>query len=215
MTTIVVQNTPQTLLRLAMGLLLAALVTLVLLWTMQYLITSSDRIADEVERGQVVDFVRVEREEIVERKKPKPKKPPPPKAPPPKPPTPQLDDINPTVNKIAVNAAPVDTAIDVSAGGFSLQMGDGEYLPIVKVQPVYPRRALSRGIEGYVIIEFTVTERGMVKDVQVVESSPDTDVFHQAAIDAALKFKYKPRIIDGQPVEVTGVRNKISFRLER
>jgi protein TonB len=119
------------------------------------------------------------------------------------------------VNKIAVNAAPVNTDMDVSAGGFSLQMGDGEYLPIVKVQPVYPRRALSRGIEGYVIIEFTVTERGMVKDVRVVESSPETDIFHQAAVDAALKFKYKPRVIDGQPVEVAGVRNKISFRLER
>lgn len=203
------------LLRLGLGLLLAALVTLGLLWTMQYLISTSQQTLDEADRGQVVDFVRIEREETVERKQPKPKKPPPPQAPPPEPPTPQLDEIKPTVNKIAVNAAPVEAEVDVAAGGFSLELGDGEYLPIVKVQPVYPRRALARGIEGYVIIEFTVTRRGTVKDVRVLESSPETSIFHEAAVNAALKFKYKPRIIDGQPVEVPGVRNKITFQLER
>ena len=44
-------------------------------------------------------------------------------------------------------------------GGLALESGDGEYLPIVKVAPVYPRRALQRGIEGFVIVEFTVTNK--------------------------------------------------------
>ena len=88
---------------------------------------------------------------------------------------------------------------------------DGEYLPIVKVAPVYPSRALSRGLEGYVIVEFTVTRTGTVTDVVVVEST--STLFERAASEAALKFKYKPRVIDGEAVEVPGVRNKITFEI--
>ena len=56
-----------------------------------------------------------------------------------------------------------DIAADSSlASGLALDAGDGEYLPIVKVQPIYPRRALQRGIQGYVIVEFTVTKNGSV-----------------------------------------------------
>ena len=82
----------------------------------------------------------------------------------------------------------------------------------MKVAPVHPRRALSRGIEGYVIVEFTVTKQGTVRDAKVVRAEPES-LFDQAAIDAALKFKYKPRVIDGEAVEVAGVQNKISFQI--
>jgi len=145
----------------------------------------------------------------------KPKKPPPPESPPPELPAPKLDDINPSTDKVVIATVPVETEIELSAEGFSLSTGDGEYLPIVKILPIYPRRAISRGIEGYVILEFTITKIGIVKDIKVVESKPDTTIFHKAAIRAAEKFKYKPRVIDGQAVDVTGVKNKITFRLEK
>jgi protein TonB len=199
--------------RLLLGFFLAGAVTLTLFWLMQYLIATADRSLDEAQRGHLLDFVRVQREEQVERKQEKPDRPPPPEAPPPEPPTPQLDDIKPSAEKIAVRAAPVETRIDVSASGFSLGVGDGEYLPIVKVAPIYPRRALSRGIEGYVIVEFTVTKLGTVRDVRVVESEPSSGIFNSAAIAAAEKFKYKPRILDGAAVEVPGVQNKITFKI--
>jgi protein TonB len=199
--------------RLLLGFVLAGAVTLTLFWLMQYLIATADRSLDEVQRGHLLDFVRVQREEQVERKQEKPDRPPPPEAPPPEPPTPQLDDIKPSAEKIAVRAAPVETHIDVSASGFSLGVGDGEYLPIVKVAPIYPRRALSRGIEGYVIVEFTVTKLGTVRDVRVVESEPSSGIFNSAAIAAAEKFKYKPRVLDGEAVEVPGVQNKITFKI--
>lgn len=98
-------------------------------------------------------------------------------------------------------------------GGLALESGDGEYLPIVKVAPVYPRRALSRGIEGYVIVEFTVSKQGSVKNPFVVDAQP-ADLFNQAAIDAALKFKYKPRVVNGEPAEVAGVQNRITFQID-
>ena len=109
-------------------------------------------------------------------------------------------------------AVPVRVDISLSAGGFGLAPTDGEYLPIVKVQPIYPGRALSRGLEGYVIVEFTVTKAGTTRDVRVVESS--SKMFERNAVQAATKFKYKPRVIDGQPIEVPGVRNKITFIIE-
>ncbi|MEL0068857.1 MAG: energy transducer TonB, partial [Gammaproteobacteria bacterium] len=86
-------------------------------------------------------------------------------------------------------------------------------LPIVKVQPIYPRRALQRGIEGYVIVEFTVTKNGSVANPKVVEAEPP-NLFDKAAVDAAKKFKYKPRVIDGEPTEVMGVQNLITFTMK-
>ena len=93
-----------------------------------------------------------------------------------------------------------------------LTLSDGNYLPIVKVAPVYPKRALARKLEGYVVVEFTVTTRGTTKDIKVVEAKPIA-IFNQAAIQAAEKFKYKPRVVDGEPIEVRGVRNLIKFAL--
>ena len=134
--------------RLIIGIIFGLIVTAALFWTMQYLIETADRELNEGASGSLVDFVRLKRDESIQRRQLKPKKPPPPDAPPPQPPTPQLDNLNPNAEKIAISAAPVETDIEMS-GGFSLGVGEGDYLPIVKVAPIYPQRALSRGIEGY------------------------------------------------------------------
>ncbi len=98
-------------------------------------------------------------------------------------------------------------------GGFSLGVGEGDYLPIVKVAPIYPSRASARGLEGFCVVEYTVTKLGTTKDPVVVESQCTSSVFHRASVSAALKFKYKPRILDGQAVEVSGVQNKFTYEL--
>jgi protein TonB len=117
---------------------------------------------------------------------------------------------NATASKMSFDS---DIAADIGLkGGLNLDSGDGEYLPIVKVAPIYPRRAQSRGIEGYVIVEFTVAKNGSVQNPLVVEAKPE-GIFERAALDAAGKFKYKPRVMDGEPVPVAGVQNKISFKL--
>ncbi len=105
----------------------------------------------------------------------------------------------------------------------ALADSDKEYLPIVKVQPVYPRRALMRGVTGWVVLEFTVNEMGAVENPVVVENcgwtqkgtcenSPN-DVFDSSAKKAALKFKYIPKVVDGQAVSTPGVRNTLTFEL--
>ncbi len=194
---------------------LAIVVTFGLVYTMQYLIATADHGLDDSANGHIVDFVRVKRDEVIKRKKHKPEKPPQPKAPPPEPPPPEMAQDNPSAEKIVVASIPVETDISMTSGGISLTPGDAEYLPIVKVLPVYPRRAQSRGIEGYVLLEFTVTKEGRTRDIRVIKSKPKSSIFHRAAIKAAEKFKYKPRTVDGKAIEVKGVRNKITFRLEK
>jgi protein TonB len=198
--------------RLVTGVVLGLVVTAGLFWMMQYLIDSADRELNEGASGHLLDFVRLKRDENIERRQLKPKKPPPPDTPPPQPPTPKLDNLNPNAEKIAISAVPVNTDIEMS-GGFSLGIGEGDYLPIVKVAPIYPQRALSRGVQGFCVVQYTVTRQGTTRDPVVVESMCTSSLFHRASVQAALKFKYKPRVLDGQAVEVPGVQNKFTYEI--
>ncbi len=199
--------------RYMLGLTLAVVVTFCLLWGMQALIAGGNNVLTEAPRGNVLDFIRLKKEQDVTKKERKPQKPAKPKTPPPPMVQPQMQQANPNADAVSTSFA-ADIQADASlAGGLSLDTGDGDYLPIVKVAPIYPRRAQSRGIEGYVIVEFTVTKNGSVRDPRVVEAKPES-IFDRAAMDAALKFKYKPRVVDGVAMEVGGVQNKISFQID-
>lgn len=195
--------------RYGIGLALGAVVTIALFYLMQWLILTDKIALDEDETGRILDFVRVEEEQELQTRDRKPKPPPPPDEPPPDMPDPTFDSNVESVG-MDLGGASMDANLDIQAGGgFS---ADGEYLPIVKVAPVYPRRALTRGIEGYVLLEFTVTKSGAVSDPVVVEADPP-GIFDRAAIQAALKFKYKPKVVNGEPIDVAGVRNRITFEL--
>ena len=200
-------------LRLFVGLIFGACVTVGLLWVMQHLIASADRTLIEEARVYLVDFVRVEREEVIQRREIKPRKPQTPEQPPPNPPSPQMDSLEAGVETIAIPAASVNTQIELTGGGFSLGVGEGDYLPIVKVAPIYPQRALIRGIEGYCVVEFTVTKLGKVREPRIIESQCTSSLFHRASLQASLKFKYKPRVIDGVAIDVPGVWNKFTFEI--
>ena len=198
--------------RLLTALALAGIVTVALLFGMQALIKSGDSAVTEPAQGSVLDFIRLKQEETVQKKERKPQKPQKPQEPPPPMEQPQMAPQQADATDSGFDfSANVDADIALD-GGLALESGDGEYLPIVKVQPVYPRRALQRGIEGFVIVEFTVDKTGAVKNPVVVQAEPE-GLFNRAAVDAALKFKYKPRVVNGEPTEVSGVQNRITFEL--
>lgn len=88
------------------------------------------------------------------------------------------------------------------------------YFPIYKKSAVYPKSALRQGKEGYVIVEFTVDEKGLVRDPRVVVTKGNK-AFEQPSLDAVKTFRYAPRFIDGQPVVVEGVRNKLTFSISK
>ena len=196
--------------RYAIGVGAGAVVTFVLFLLMQALIKSDRSPFSEGASGKVLEFVRLQEDQELITKQRKPKPPPPPDEPPPDMPKPDFDtsDIS-----TGIDIGAVDVQVDLNVtgtGGFS---SDGEYLPIVKVAPIYPRRAQTRGIEGYVLLEFIVTATGAVRNPVVIEAKPP-GIFDRAAVQAALKFKYKPKVVNGEPVEVAGVRNLIKFELE-
>ena len=195
--------------RYVIGVVAGTVVTFCLFLLMQALIKSDKSPFSDVASGKILEFVRVQQDQDLVTKVRKPKPPPPPDEPPPDMPKPTFDtDVAVGVD---IGAVEVDLEVgDLGAGGFS---SDGEYLPIVKVAPIYPRRAQTRGIEGYVLLEFVVTNTGAVRDPVVIEAKPP-GVFDRAAVQAALKFKYKPKVVNGEAVEVGGVRNLIKFELQ-
>jgi len=195
--------------RYVFGVVLGLVTTFLLFMIMQSIIKSDRNPFSDSINGRIVDIVRLDQDEEIEVKKRKPPKPPPPDEPPPDMPTPDFD--NAAISQ-GVDVGSVDVKVDLNVGGVGGFSSDGEYLPIVKVAPVYPRRAQTRGIEGYVLLEFVVTKTGAVENPVVIEASPP-GIFDRAAINAALKFKYKPKVVNGEPIDVAGVRNRITFEL--
>jgi periplasmic protein TonB len=191
----------------------AAFVTLLLLVLMVTLIEFADKELDTKKRIKLPDIHMPDVEIEVQRIIDKPEKPEVDETPPPDIPQQDFDKIdgNAAVGQVAAPGK-LNTKLDLNIGA-GLQATDGEYLPIVKVAPQYPRRALSKGLEGYVILEYTVTKQGTVENPVVIESKPKR-IFDKAAIKSALRYKYKPRVVDGKPIEVSGVRTKITFELE-
>ncbi len=90
--------------------------------------------------------------------------------------------------------------------------GEGDFAPIMKVMPVYPRRAQSRGLEGYCDLEFAVTPQGATANVRVIECS--SPLFKRNSVQALRKFTYKPRVVDGTPIAVPGLRHRFTFEIE-
>ncbi len=196
------------LVRYAIGVGLGALITFALFMIMQAVIANDEPNIEEGAQGKLLDMVRLTEDEEIQTKQRKPKPPPPPDEPPPDMPKPQFESSDVSTG-VDVGAVDVNVDLNVGGGGFS---SDGEYLPIVKVAPVYPRRAQTRGIEGYVLLEFIVTKTGAVINPVVIEAKPP-GIFDRAAKNAALKFKYKPKVVNGEPIDVAGVRNRITFEL--
>ncbi|HLU06925.1 MAG TPA: energy transducer TonB [Woeseiaceae bacterium] len=197
--------------RYAFAIVTGVIVTLSLLFLMHLLIAYGEEAITKPRARHMLEFVRVKRNENVQTEDVKPEKPPPPPEVPPEVPPQEMDNVDP--NAATINIPPPSVSNDVQIGGpGGMNIAEGDYLPIVRVAPVYPARALSRGVEGYVDMGFTVTTAGTVKDPVVLFST--SSLFERAATQAVLKFKYKPRVVDGQPVEVPNVKTRITFKIE-
>jgi len=197
------------LVRIVVGGLLAIPVAIGLFYIMQSLVdrdfkqedSKARKIADIVVPDKVIE---TNLKEVLPEKIEDPEEPPP-----------DLEPIefDSDVDMGVVNNAPT-TGVTLKLNSSGMSSGDGEYLPIVKVAPIYPRRAQTRGISGYCIVEYTVTKTGSIRDPQAVDCQP-SGIFDRASVKAATKFKYKPSVVDGEPIEVAGVQNKFTYELEQ
>ena len=197
--------------RYAFSIVIGVVVTMSLLFLMQVLIATGKQALTKPRDRAKLEFVRVKRNEALNTEDFTPEKPPKPPETPPETPPQDMDNVDPSAPSISV--APPTVSTDTSIGGpGGMNVAEGDYLPIVRVAPVYPARALSRGLEGYVDLAFTVTTTGTVRDPVVLFST--SSLFERAATRAVLKFKYKPRVVDGVPVDVPNVKTRITFKIE-
>ena len=156
--------------RYAFSIAVGIAITLSLLFIMHLLIEhAEDAISKERVRYEL-DFVRVKRNESLNVDDYQPEKPQKPPETPPEIPPQDMDSIDPNAPTINVPPPTVSANVDVGGPG-GMNIAEGDYLPIVRVAPVYPARALSRGVEGYVDMSFTVTTTGTVKDPIVIFST--------------------------------------------
>lgn len=121
-------------------------------------------------------------------------------------------DSGPSLN---IERASVEIDTGLSLDNASISATDGDYLPLVAIAPQYPTRAAQRGIEGWCLVSFTVDGMGnVVEDTITVVDAEPANIFDRSSIRAATRFKFQPRVTDGQGVEVPGVQYLFRYQLE-
>lgn len=198
------------LVRIPLALLIGGALSVSMFWVLWSLINDEIDVGDDLE-AVAIEFTRMRRdteaqtrrEERVEREPP--------------PPIPDLPNMSFSTGGVENNIAQLNPVIDASGAmsGLSLSAGsDTDVIPLVRIAPEYPPRALSRGIEGWVQVRFTITETGAVANPEVVDAQPE-GVFDEAALRSIARWRYNPRVEGGVAVERVGVETIIRFLLEQ
>ncbi|MET0658028.1 MAG: energy transducer TonB [Steroidobacteraceae bacterium] len=199
---------------------MAFFVSLTFFWLMYTVISRSGHGVEKRESLPTIDFVRLKRDSEVEttqRRKP----PPPPEQPPP-PQKLQVSTAAVSADAVAMDVPTLGLNAQVGGGPFVGEMGggggmgglfDGDIIPIQRVPPAYPRDAARAGVTGFVQLEVMVNADGSVRSVKVIESKPK-GLFEAAAVAAVMRWKFKPKVVNGQPVAQRGSQ-KIDFNLNQ
>lgn len=195
--------------RLGLSVIVGVVVTFGLLVLMYTLIEFSQDAPDDSKARKIADIWQSKREVTEQLKEVKPEKPEDPEEPPPDLPDEKVD-IDAPLNAISM-AAPKVGGLKVGFGaGFAR---DSDYIPVYIPQPRFPKTAQRRGVGGYAVVEVIITTTGGVRDPKLLEEYPERMGFGKAALKAAEKLKYNPRVIDGVPEEVPGVLYKFTFQI--
>ncbi|WP_028021487.1 energy transducer TonB [Enterovibrio calviensis] len=201
---------------------------------MAKMVTPSETAAKQVGDALAFDIVMVESEsDLARRTRALPPEPPTPPAAPQVPTSnPQtlstpnlfdasLDQVLPDVSMdlsvagIQTSMPAVTQQLDVSSQLPSMETGSAQMAtPIVRVNATYPPKALKRGIEGYVVISFTIDRNGRPSDLKVIEAKPKR-MFEREAMRALKKWKYTPKSVNGEAIEQQGQTVKLEFMLAK
>jgi protein TonB len=179
-------------------------------WLLWHLVGTAFDVGDMSEATRI-DFSRMrrdteiatKRDEKVERERP--------------PPTPEMPRMAFSAGGVENNVAQLTPVVDARGAMSRMSMtagSDRDVIPLVRIAPDYPPRALSRGLEGWVQVQFTITATGTVKDAVVVNAEPK-NIFDEAALKAIARWRYNPRVDGGVAVERVGVQTIIRFQLEQ
>jgi len=197
---------------------LSVLFSLVLFALLYSAIHAGKFVAEKSEALQTIDFVRLKRDSEVETLSRR--KPPPPPAQPPPPAKMRVASAAVQQSMSGMEIPSLNLSATVSGGPMGGQMGkgvtgmfDGDLMPLQRIVPIYPRDASRAGITGWVQVELLVNADGSVRSAKVIDAKP-RGIFEAAAITAVMRWKFKPKIQDGKPVEQKGSQ-KIDFNLNQ
>jgi protein TonB len=189
---------------------LGAVISVAMFWVLWYSIDRTARV-DRLDQAVQINFTRMRRDtQVASKRDEKPEREPPPV-------TPDVPQVSLDAANVAGAVARLSPSLDVhdALSRFALTPGsDRDVLPLVRVPPDYPPRALARGIEGWVQLQFSITPIGTVKDPKVVAADPP-GVFNDAAVKAISRWRYNPKVEGGQAVERVGVQTVIRFQIEK
>ena len=108
---------------------------------------------------------------------------------------------------------PDDFQSDSQGASVSRQgVRDSAVTPLFRINPIYPRKAALQNIEGFVVLQFDITQTGQVDNISILQASPP-QIFNMNAIQALRKWKYKPRIEDGKTVRQKNLKVQLDFQL--
>jgi len=205
--------------RFLISALLGTLVAVTLFLIMQGLISGRSSVDRDREDSVRLDFIQADQEQIENiRRRTPPPEPDPPDKPPPPPKLAVNQSDRPRQSMPSVAMPKIDIGVAAGGGPYlgDWQAGDpgaeGDAIPIVRINPEYPREALISGTEGWVEIELTIEPDGSVSNPRIVAAEPRR-IFDRSALRAIYKWKYKPRIVDGQPVARQWTQ-RLDFKLD-
>ena len=193
--------------RLPVSFLLGLLFATGLFWALWTAVSGSSKFGD-LKPALKIDFTALRHDTETETKRekfvaPKPQK------------MPDMPQMSSTSTGIDSGGVSVMTPTFDTGGVGQISVGsDRDVIPLVRINPEYPSRARSRGIEGWVQVEFTISPAGTVADAKVVDADPK-GLFERAALDAIGRWKYNPKVVDGRAMERRGVGVVLTFKLEK
>lgn len=200
--------------RFIVSILLGAAATFLLFAFMAFLISGGEGRNAPPPPSSVIEIVTSPPDSDVDQRRRTPPPPPPPPSQPPETPPNEPDSSDDSGMNMDlgfdVDVGGTDTGFDASGA----MARDGEATPIVRINPRYPPAAARDGISGWVLLRFTIDETGGVTDVEVIDSEPRR-VFDQEARRALLRWKYKPKIVDGKAVRQPGQTVQLDFNLDQ
>ena len=196
--------------RVGVSAILGVLVTLSLVFVMFKLIDSGNKDMDEQPAYKIPDFLHVERDRTENAKMTEVDKPDEPEEMPDIPEE-QIEFEAPE-NVVNMAAPKAGGSLSIGNSGFAR---DSDYIPVYIPRPQYPRRAETRGKEGYAVVQVIITTVGGVRDPVMIEEFPEGWGFGRSAVKAAKKLKYNPRVVDGVAEEVPNVTYKFTFQMPK
>lgn len=200
-------------LRIVLSILIGAAIAFTLFVVMAKLVENTGERAEALPPPPVIDIVMSEPDDSVQQRVRTPPPPPPPPQEPPKVELVEPEAAEPDASGFSLDMPSIDTGgANVGVSGIGAMMRDGDATPIVRIDPKYPPQAARDGKEGWVRLSFTINELGGVEDVKVLDAEPKR-IFDREARRALLKWKYRPKVVDGKAEKQFNMQVQLDFTL--